>query len=117
MVLGPLKHLHALNMTGIAFAVPPASLLPASENGATPLHKPAAGREGGVARSESVRAEPTLEVANSDDVLEVQLSDRCEHGLRDMTVKQLRALAVERSVSIQGLSSKKQILAKLLAQD
>ena len=120
-------------MSTVAFAVPPPTLLPESLqramlNNDTAVRSaqrdptPAEGmsvlrarREEDVAPKEPVRAAPTLAQAE-EDVLEVQLSAPSAPSLESMTVKQLKAYAAENGVSLQGLSSKKQMVQRLEAE-
>lgn len=58
-------------------------------------------------------AEPLTERNESQDVLEVQLSSHTDQRLDAMTVRQLKAFAAEVGVTLQGLSTKKQMVQKL----
>ena len=118
-------------MTTIAFAVPPPSLLPESlaramldpEIAVVAAKKDPMPAEGmsvvWASNAEAVppnpRAKPTLEDAD-DDVVEVQLtSPASAPALETMTVKELKAFAAKKGVSLQGTSTKKQIVQKLKA--
>jgi hypothetical protein len=121
-------------MQTIAFAVPPPSLLPdnlvhtmldpeIALMSAQKDPKPAEGisvawacqkTANAEAPAPNPRAEPTLEDSD-DDVLEVQLSTPAAPQLETLTVKQMRAYAAQKGVSLQGLVTKKQILQKLKA--
>lgn len=116
-------------MPSIAFATPPPSLLPASLKGAQlneAIALDAATREADVSAeglsvrraSARVAAPPLAEGAEgaeapSDDVVEVQLAMANEPPLDAMTVKQLRAYAAERDISLVNAANKKAIVAKI----
>ena len=122
-------------MTTIAFAVPPPSLLPETlaramldpEIAVAAAQKDPMSAEGmsvvwasnkaenAQAEAPNPRAKPTLDDA-ADDVVEVQLtSSTSTPSLETMTVKQLKAFAAEKGVSLQGTSNKKQMIQKLKA--
>ena len=111
-------------MSAVAFAVPPPSLLPASlaRAGLDPnVALNASQRSPVPAEGLSVRAAAAAPPesaggAETDDVLEVQLSSSGSGPSMDaMTVKQLKTFAADKGVSLHGLSTKKQILQKLKA--
>lgn len=120
-------------MTTIAFAVPPPSLLPENlaramldpDIAAVAAQKdpmPAEGMSVVWASKKATKAEavapnpcarPSPEDAE-DDVVEVQLTSSAPTpSLETMTVKELKAFATEKGVSLQGTNTKKQIIQRL----
>lgn len=113
-------------MAPIAFAVPPESLLPEPTHSGweAPPPEPVASPERALEISSVVGFDGAVPTDSNDatrddeGVVEIQLSSRGENAsLHAMTVKELRAVAHERGVSLHGVNNKKQLLQRLTNAD